>query len=175
MEERHGQVRKKGTGEGRQSHARTQGRHAAQRRLGQEGQEPEAGDCDRPVRSAPRRREGAAEEDGSEEIRFKEVRIEEIGFEEIRFKEISIEEIRFKEISIEEIGDEEVGGEEVGIEEIGGEEIVRQEIRIEESCGEEEVRKEIGVVARRPCAIARGARGRRPSARAVCGPTPGAR
>ena len=154
MEERHGEVRKKGAGEGQEGHARTQGRHAAQRRLGQKGQEPEAGDCDRPVRSAPRRCEGT-EEDGSEEVRFEAIRIEKKAREEI----VTQEEVRVQEVA----------GEEIRIEEIGGEEIVLEEIGSEEEVGEE-----IFVAARKRCAIVRGARASA-AARRVRAPTPAAR
>src|SRR6185437_1704047 len=50
------------TVEGEEGDGRTQARDASQR-LGQEGDEPEAGDRDRPVRGAQERREGAKEAD----------------------------------------------------------------------------------------------------------------
>jgi hypothetical protein len=177
-EERHGEVRKEGAVEGQESHARTQGRHVAKRRFGQEGQEPEAGDCDRPVRSPARGSQGAAEEVRLEEVRLEEVRLEEVRLEEVGNEEVGLEEVGLEEVGLEEVGDEEVGNEEVDVEAIVGEEIVGQEIRpeeigdkeeVREEIGEEEVGEEIGVVARSARAIGRGARVPRPSARIVCG------
>ena len=52
---------KKAQKQGQARDARAQARNAAQRPLGQEGDEPQAGDRDRPVRGASRRREGAAQ------------------------------------------------------------------------------------------------------------------
>jgi hypothetical protein len=162
-EERHGEVRKEGAVEGQESHARTQGRHVAKRWFGQEGQEPEAGDCDRPVRSPARGSQGAAEEVRLEEVRLEEVRLEEVRLEEVGNEEVGNEEVGNEEVDVEAIVGEEIVGQEIRPEEIGDKEEVREEI------GEEEVGEEIGVVARSARAIGRGARVPRPSARVVCG------
>src|SRR5262249_39272793 len=52
--------------EGAKSHEGAQGRDTPFGSQWQEGQEPQAGDCHRPVRSAPRRQEGAEEAEGEE-------------------------------------------------------------------------------------------------------------
>src|SRR5215213_7326085 len=65
----YGNVWRQGTGEGQDGDARAQEGHSEKRLLGQEGDEPEAGDRDRLVRSAQGRRQGAAtEEIGGEEV-----------------------------------------------------------------------------------------------------------
>src|SRR6185369_7299023 len=58
----HGQIRQEGSKQGRKDDARAQTRNLAQRTVGQEGDQPQAGDRDRPVGSAPRRRQGAEAE-----------------------------------------------------------------------------------------------------------------
>jgi hypothetical protein len=61
----HGQsVRCESQGEGRTRDARTQARHVEDR-LRQNGQEPQTGDCDRPVRGASGRRQGAGAQEES--------------------------------------------------------------------------------------------------------------
>src|SRR6476660_8292106 len=55
-------VRQEGPQQGEEGDARAQARHAEERALRQEGEEPQAGDCDRVVRGAARRRQGAEEE-----------------------------------------------------------------------------------------------------------------
>jgi hypothetical protein len=109
------QVREEGVGEGREGDARAEARHAAQRRLGQEGGEPQAGHRDRIVRGAARRGEGPA---GEEDAGVGEVR----GLEEI--VEV-VEIVKIREIlEVSEIDEEhgeplaEVGREEVVVEEI---------------------------------------------------------
>lgn len=131
-EERHGKVREEGAGEGPQGNARAQGRYAAKRWLGQEGDESQAGDCDRSLRSAARRREGAAEEIGIEEIRSQEIRAEEVGSQEIRIEEVGSQEIPVEEICFKEIRFEEVRAEEVRFQEIRTEAVRREEIRTQE-------------------------------------------
>ena len=128
-EERHGEVRQEGAVEGQEGDGRAQGRHAAERPLGQEGDEPQAGDRHRPVGSAARRRQGAFESEPIEEI--VEPQIEEVGTAEVR-EEIRNEEVVVEEIDGEAFGDEEVVGAQIGIEALG-----HQEIGIEEKTREE--------------------------------------
>jgi len=127
-EERHGEVREEGAGEGQEGHARAQGGQARKRRLAQKGEEPQAGDRDRSFRSAARRREGAAE---SEPL------VEEIGREDVVEEEVVGKEVGVEEIRTEEVGHEEVGGQE-DVEEIGRKEVIEEEVVGEE--GIEEVR-----------------------------------
>src|SRR5262249_9050594 len=54
------QIRGEGGGEGRAGAARDEARPAQVRAVGQEGQQPRAGDCDRAQRSAARRGQGPA-------------------------------------------------------------------------------------------------------------------
>jgi hypothetical protein len=122
-EERHGEVREEGAGEGQEGHARAQGGQARKRQLAQKGEEPQAGDRDRSFRSAARRREGTAE---SESL------IEEIGREEVIEEEVGGEEIRAEEVDREEVGSQEV------VEESGREEVIEEVVVGEE--GIEEVR-----------------------------------
>ena len=130
-EERHGEVRQEGAVEGQEGDGRTQGRNVAQRPVGQEGDESQAGDRHRPFGSASCRRKGAAESEPIEEIVGEEIE-QEIGAaqagEEIRNEEIVIEE----EVRVEAIGDEEVVGPQVVVEAL-----VREEIDIEEEGGKE--------------------------------------
>src|SRR6476619_5397559 len=63
-----GPLRQESTEQSETSDARTQARHPAQRPFGQEGEEQEAGDCDRPVRSTSLGRQGAAQEIEVEEV-----------------------------------------------------------------------------------------------------------
>src|SRR3954447_1857067 len=94
-------VREESTGQSREGDARTQTRHAEKRRLRQEGEEPQAGDRDRIVGSAPRGRQGAGEE-----IVFEEVEREKVEFEEVVVEKIFFEKVD-KEV-IEEIFEEAV-------------------------------------------------------------------
>src|SRR5262245_40049158 len=55
-------IRQEGFGQGREGDARAEGRDPQVRSLGQEGQEPEAGDRDRPLGGSSRRRQGSGEE-----------------------------------------------------------------------------------------------------------------
>src|SRR4029450_1122465 len=57
-----------GLGEGREGDARAQAGDAPERALGQEGDEPEAGDRDRALGGAPRGGQGAVQETRGEEI-----------------------------------------------------------------------------------------------------------
>jgi hypothetical protein len=57
-----GQIRGKSRKESRTSHARAQARDFAKWSIRAQGEEPEAGDCDRPVRGSPLRGKGAAKE-----------------------------------------------------------------------------------------------------------------
>src|SRR6266542_4992707 len=69
MEERnHGEIRQEGSVEGQADDARAQEGHVAQRSLRQEGDEPQAGDRDRPFAGAGRRCEGTREEVVVEEV-----------------------------------------------------------------------------------------------------------
>src|SRR6187402_3404838 len=77
-----GNVWQEGERQGREGDAREEARHAEERRLGQEGDEPQAGHRDRPVGSARGRRQGAGEEVGCEEGGCEEVRCEEVDREE---------------------------------------------------------------------------------------------
>src|SRR5690349_9892965 len=61
-EEDHGQVWQESGPESEEGHARAQTRDPQERPIRQEGQEPQAGDRNRPGAGAPRRRKGAAEE-----------------------------------------------------------------------------------------------------------------
>src|SRR6187401_2169581 len=87
-----GNVWQEGERQGREGDAREEARHAEERRLGQEGDEPQAGHRDRPVRSEEGRRQGAGEE----------VRREEVDRQEVHWRE--------------EVDREEEDGEEVGVE-----------------------------------------------------------
>ena len=150
-EERHGEVREEGAGEGQEGHARTQGGQARKRRLAQESEEPQAGDRDRSFRSATRRRQGAAE---SEPL------VEEIGREEAIEKEVVDEEVDIEEVGIEEICVEEIHGQEDD-EEIGREEVIEEEVVSKE--GIEEVCLAAAAQQRRhPQLVANGAARARP-------------
>jgi hypothetical protein len=103
------QVRTEGLGKSREDDARAEEGHASQRRLGEESDEPQAGDRDRTFGGASRRREGAVEEvvvieEGFfiEEGHFVE---EGVVVEERLFIEegLFIEEIDFEEINFEEV------------------------------------------------------------------------
>src|SRR6185437_5628982 len=56
-----GQVREESAEQSEARDARTEARHASQRALRQESDEPQAGDCDWIVRGAPRRRKNSAQ------------------------------------------------------------------------------------------------------------------
>ena len=118
-EERHGEVREEGAGEGQEGHARAQGGQARKRRLAQKSEEPQAGNRDRSFRSAARRREGAAE---SEPL------VEEIGREEVIEEEVCVEEVCVEEVRAQE-DDEEIGREEIIEEDVVGEEGI-EEVRL---------------------------------------------
>ncbi len=123
-EERHGEVREEGAGEGQEGHARAQGGQARKRRLAQKSEEPQAGNRDWSFRSAARRREGAAESEPLvEEIGREEVIEEEIGVEEVGVEEVRVEEVRAQE------DDEEIGREEIIEENVVGEEGI-EEVRL---------------------------------------------
>jgi hypothetical protein len=96
-------VRKESAGQSREDDARTEARHAQERRLGQEGDQPQTSDRYRPLRSTPRRRQGAAGEEVifEEEVEFEEI-IEEVQLEEVVFKEVIIEKV-YKEVFEEEV------------------------------------------------------------------------
>jgi hypothetical protein len=66
----------------------TQGRHAEERTLRPQGQEPQAGDRDRPVRSAGQGQESA--EEGIEEELFEEKRKEAQGLEEEQVEAVRV-------------------------------------------------------------------------------------
>jgi hypothetical protein len=110
-DESHGcKVREESAGQSREGNARTEARHAQKRRFGQEGDQPQTSDCDRLVRSAKGRRQGAVEE-----IILKEVFVEEVEHEEVFIEEVHFEEIEHKEVVVEKVFIEEVGEEEVRI------------------------------------------------------------
>lgn len=115
---RHGEVRKDRAVEGQEGDARTQGREAQKRAFRQEGDEPQAGDRDRTLRSATRRREGPGEEVGIEEIGREEVVVAEIGLEEVEGEKVEREEIELEEIDVAQILGEESYAQEVDIEEV---------------------------------------------------------
>src|SRR5437867_186907 len=76
--ENDGKVRQKSAIEGQEGHARKEGGNPQEREIGQEGDEPQAGDRYRPFGSAQGGRKGAGQE-----IRFEEkVVLEEDVFEE---------------------------------------------------------------------------------------------
>ena len=58
----HGEIRPESIQEGREGDARAKARNAAKRALREEGEEPQTGDRDRPLRGAPRRRQGSEAE-----------------------------------------------------------------------------------------------------------------
>src|SRR5439155_1567503 len=60
--ENDGQIRKESTSEGQEGYARTEARHAEERKVQEEGNEPKTGDRHRTLRSSPRGRKGAQEE-----------------------------------------------------------------------------------------------------------------
>jgi hypothetical protein len=101
------QVREKVPGQSREGDARAETRHAQKRRLGQEGDEPQAGHRHRTFGSASRRRQGAVEEGLVEEVVFIEegVVVEEgFVFEESFIEEsFVIEENLLEEIDFEEV------------------------------------------------------------------------
>jgi hypothetical protein len=90
-------VREESAGQSREGDARTETRHAEKRRLGQEGKEPQTSDRHRTLRSATRRREGAAGEEGV---------VEEVVGKEIVFEEVVVKEVFVEKIFIEEVGQE---------------------------------------------------------------------
>ncbi|MBV8543143.1 MAG: hypothetical protein JO093_09705 [Acidobacteria bacterium] len=92
-------VREESAGQSREGDARTEKGHAEKRKLGQEGNEPQTGHRHRPLRSAPRRRQGAVEEVLSEEIFIQEIVVKEVVFEEIELEEIVFEKILEEEIA----------------------------------------------------------------------------
>ena len=59
-----GEVREESERESRAGDARAEARHAQERRVGQDGEEPQAGDRDRTFGGAQSRREGAKEKEG---------------------------------------------------------------------------------------------------------------
>src|SRR5437016_8349130 len=59
----HGAIRQKGLPEGPQGDARAEAGNPQVGPLGQEGEEPQAGDRDRPLAGSPRRRKGPQEEE----------------------------------------------------------------------------------------------------------------
>jgi hypothetical protein len=82
------QVWEEGPGQSREGDARAQEGHAAQRRLGQEGDEPQAGHRHRSLGSAPRRREGAA----AAEVFVEEVVLEDVEQQEVEREEVVLDE-----------------------------------------------------------------------------------
>src|SRR5262249_25666087 len=78
------EIFQEGVRQGRPCLAQAQGRHVEERALWTQGPEPEAGDCDRTVRSAPRRRQGAGEEVAEKEVFEKTQEREEADVEELR-------------------------------------------------------------------------------------------
>jgi hypothetical protein len=101
-DESHGcKVREESAGQSREGDARTEARHAEERRFGQEGDQPQTSDRDRLVGSATGRRQGA-----DEEIVLKEVVLEEVFVEAIDREEVECEEVIVEKIFIEEVGEE---------------------------------------------------------------------
>jgi hypothetical protein len=106
------QVREEGIGKSRREHARDEAREVEERRLRQEGDEPQAGHRHRTFGSAPRRRKGAVEEIVVEEVFV--VIVEEVFIvlveEVLILEEEHFEENRrLEEVLVhEEIGEEEV-------------------------------------------------------------------
>jgi hypothetical protein len=99
-------VREESAGQSREGDARTEARHPEERKLGQEGEEPQTGHRHRTVGSAERRRQSAVEEVVFEEVVFKEVVREEVICEEVIFKKVRIEKVVGEEIVGEEIDEE---------------------------------------------------------------------
>jgi hypothetical protein len=100
-------IRKESARQSREGDARAEARHAQERKLGQEGEEPQAGHRHRIVGSAPRRRQSAIEEVVFEEVELEEVVLEKVFVEEIFFEEVDqevIEEI-FEEVDKEEVAE----------------------------------------------------------------------
>jgi hypothetical protein len=75
------QIFEEGVGGRRARDEEAQGRHVEERPLGQEGQEPKTGDCDRPVGSEGQGQEGA--EEGIEKAQGFEEGVQEKDGEEI--------------------------------------------------------------------------------------------
>jgi len=73
------QIFQEGVRQSRSRDEETQERHVEERTLGAQGQEPQAGNCDRVVGSAARRQEGAAAEILEETQRLQKTKIEPIG------------------------------------------------------------------------------------------------
>jgi hypothetical protein len=86
-----GQIRKEGQRESREGNARAQARHVEKRPLGQEGDEQETGDRNRPFGSPRSRRQGASQEGFEEGIKER--------FEETIYQEAVVEEEIFKELT----------------------------------------------------------------------------
>jgi hypothetical protein len=141
---RNGEIRQEDAGQGSQSDAREKGRQASQRRLAQEGDEPQAGDRDRAVRGAARGRQGAPEPEP-------EVRREEVD-EEVVSKEVD-EEIecqkRFTEDEREKVVLAEIDGQEIDEAIETDEEVEREEIDEEVRVAEALVREEMTGATRR--------------------------